>query len=515
MQIFLNGQELDLDPDARVAITLQVNDLADISKPNTSYTNRFNISKMSANNIKAFEYLGVPGSRTRIPYQMTNINVYEDSLPLIVNGYCAIEQVVPDSYSINIYGSEKTFFELLKSVTLKDIYPVTEIVWNGSTLLNYLNTTENFCFPVAQYNAQTTESGYLTAQAYIRTYTTSTSPHFFVKYLFEKVFEHLGYTLEYPMTDETDFKNLVISSKKGVSHFGTQNGALFNIQQCMHDVACDVFVKEIMQRYGLVVKCDEFNKKITFIRMEDLLLNSPINDWSDKFDSLVNQKYTIGSYSQKNLYKYTDDIADANFPTFTPDFYANILDGTFEIDNELLPAEGTIFESSFSKALYWGDVTLSNGYATQGRLFYTNYFFGHFLFDVAENKLDNDNQLEIKEVPFQLMYLKTWPDEVDFTFLEPLGQQYTARVPIRLCTNDNISFQHYIDTHYGQLVNLFDNMEVVKVKMKLSVVDIYQFDFFKRIYLEQFGSYFFVNKITNWEKNKLTEVELIKIPPVN
>jgi hypothetical protein len=514
MQIFFNGKELDLNLNERVAITIQSNDLAEISKPNTSFTNAFKIPK-TANNVAVMKYLGVVGSTSRIPYQLNNVNLFEDSFPLMINGYCAVQEVLDDSYSINIYGSEKTFFEKLKNVTLKDIYPSTPIMWNGEVLINYVNASEVFCFPVAQYNADTRESGFLSSQAFIKTLTTSTSPHFFVKYLFETIFAHLGYVVEYPMSDEADFKRLVIPSMKGVSHFNAQNNSYFDIKQCLHEVACDVFVKELMQRYGLVVKCDEFNKKVTFVKMDYLLSSSPIIDWTDKFQSLSSHKYSIGSYGQKNYYKYADDVGDETFASFSPAFAANILDGVFQIENELLPVENVVFESAFSKASYWGDVTLNSGYETQGRLFYSNYPFGHFLFDVAENSKSDDGQYSNEEVPFNLMYLKTLSDQVDFTFIDTLGGNYTARVPIRICTNDNISFQHYLDTHYTQLKILFNSMEVVKVKMKLSVLDIYGIDLFKRVYLQQLGSYFFINKITNWEKNKIAEVELVKIPPVN
>ncbi|MGQ2984870.1 hypothetical protein [Flavobacterium sp.] len=515
MQIFLNGQELELATDAKVAITLQANDIADISKANTSYTNKFELPR-TAGNTKILEYLGINGSATRIPYSLTNVNLFEDSLPLVVNGYCNIEQTSPTSYSMNIYGSEKSLFELLKQYSIQDIFPDTNVVWSAPNLLQYTTGTTTFCFPVAQYNANTTSSSFIAPSIFTTTEVMRSSPHFFVKYIWDQIFENLGYVVEYPMVADEDFSKLVIPSKKGISHFPFVNhGDTFNVKQLVHDVGCDVFIREIMQRYGLVVKCNEFTKTVTFTRMEDMLSTSQVVDWSDKVDSIVSSKYSIGSYAQKNLFKYGEDVADEKFPYFFP---AEQLQGSFEIDNALLPRETTVLESTFQKSKAWGELTGATAYEMHGRFFHPPDFslFGHFLFDVSENTKDEEStELSPKEIPFQLMYLQGFPSPagVAFTFSSPLGTTHTATVPIRVCTNYHIDWQYYIDRHYGQLNNLFNTMEVVKVKMNISTIDIYQLDFFKRIYLEQFGSCFFLNKISNWQKNKVVEVELVKIPP--
>ena len=49
--------------------------------------------------------------------------------------------------------------------------------------------------------------------------------------------------------------------------------------------------------------------------------------------------------------------------------------------------------------------------------------------------------------------------------------------------------------------------------MNLNALDIYEFNFFKRIYLKQLAGYFLPNKIT-FKTNTLAVVELIKIEPI-
>lgn len=529
MQIYFNGKELDLAQDERVTLTLQMNNLADISKANTSFTNSFKVPK-TARNVGIMEYLGVNGNSTRIPYEQNKVTVLEDSIVLVNDGYAVVDNTDPKNYDINIYGSEKTFFEQVKNYTLQDVYPDTNVMWTAPNLLNYVTSMTDWCLPVAQYNADAYHTSFAQAinPAFTRTKALETSPHFFVKNLFERIFSHLGYTVSFPMSGDSVFNRLIIPSQKGVSQLGVIYGANFNIKQCVFDTGCDTLIKEVMQRYGLLIKVDELKKKVTFTRFTDLLTTSEILDWTDKYVDVKNEKYTIGSYGQTNYYKYAEDTLDngvANISIIIPTFGANALQGSFDIDNATLDKENTVFESSFTKAKAWGEKIITGtteafGIGSQGRIYTpSNAIIGYPLFNVAENELsDSDDVTSEKNNRvnnFQLMYLKTIEDPVSFGIMDNFGVYQTlVTSQAKVCTNDNIGFQKFLDDNYSGVISLLDNMVVIKAMMKLSVLDIYQFDFHKRIYLQQYGAYFYVNRISNYQKNKLTEVELIKIPAI-
>lgn len=510
MQLFINGKEVDLSADERIAITLQACDMGDISRANTSYSNSFKVPK-TANNVSVMEYLGVPGTVTRIPYQLNNVTLIEDSIVLVNNGYGVISETIDTHYSINVYGAEKAFFEKIRQYTIKETYGLRSILWSAQNLLNYLNPTSDFCFPVAQYNAETIHSGSLqnSGNVFSRTKAMSSSPHFFVKTLFQKIFSFLGYSLEYPMQNDFLFGNLVMPAGKGISKFPAVHGEFFNVQNLVPEISCDVFIREIMQRYGLIVQVDETAKKVTFKRMQDLILNGTVADWTDKFVEFKNEKYSMGKYGQKNYFKYSEDVENEFYPTQYP---ADELMGTFELDNETLDKEVTIIESNFQKAQYYRFSETNN--SAKGRIFFhTQGGASYNLLDVAENEQQDNGDLKEKEVPHQLMYL--YPiGTLSFSFIEPDGTTRTQSISGRACSNSNISFQQYINTNYSQIINLLNNMHLIKVRMKLSLLDVYNFDFFKRIYLQQYGAFFYLNKISNFEKDKLTEVELIRIPPI-
>lgn len=138
------------------------------------------------------------------------------------------------------------------------------------------------------------------------------------------------------------------------------------------------------------------------------------------------------------------------------------------------------------------------------------------MLDIAENKANDDDSLTTKEVPFQFMYLKTIETAVQI-FEGPTAvdnaQSYPS--PCFLLSKDFLNWNYYIDAHYPNIITLLENQKVLKVNMFLNVLDIYKFNFFSRIYLEQYGSYFYLNKINNWQKDKVVEVELIQIPPIS
>ena len=65
--------------------------------------------------------------------------------------------------------------------------------------------------------------------------------------------------------------------------------------------------------------------------------------------------------------------------------------------------------------------------------------------------------------------------------------------------------------NYQSLIAAIQATQTISLKMYLTAVDILNFDQFTPIYLKQFGQYFYVNKIKDWEVGKLCNVELLRL----
>jgi hypothetical protein len=72
--------------------------------------------------------------------------------------------------------------------------------------------------------------------------------------------------------------------------------------------------------------------------------------------------------------------------------------------------------------------------------------------------------------------------------------------------------QVLVDNNYYHLANfMLKNMKIITEELLLNSADINKFDQLIPVYLEKYGSYFYVNKIINFVAGKPTKVELIKL----
>ena len=71
-------------------------------------------------------------------------------------------------------------------------------------------------------------------------------------------------------------------------------------------------------------------------------------------------------------------------------------------------------------------------------------------------------------------------------------------------------WDNLLKTYYKDLQRVVERMYCVTVEMNLNEIDVMEFSFFSRIYVQQLGSYFMPNKI-KYKTEGMAEVEMIKI----
>ena len=77
--------------------------------------------------------------------------------------------------------------------------------------------------------------------------------------------------------------------------------------------------------------------------------------------------------------------------------------------------------------------------------------------------------------------------------------------------DNGITFDVAIDSYYRFIKYLIDNYKELNCYMLLTPYDIANLDYRIPIYLEQFSSTFFIQKINDWVNGKPTKVELLKL----
>lgn len=507
------------------------------------------------------------------PFGKPTARLTESSIDLIKNGFAQVFEDNDDYYDLSIYGEERTFFEKIKDLTIQDTFPASFNVNLKGTGVNsissFYDTNDDFIFCTCQ-NSDYVRSVYTIDGANITNppnYTwynpTQMTPQFYVKDLFKYIFSYLGYTIQYPLLNngftldnDPTFKNMLMSAKRTVSSFNLTWGSNIQIKQLVHDMPCDDFIKEIVMRWNLNLIVDEQNKIVTLKSQDVFLKNGDVIDWSNKYSETKNRKYTIGNYGQANKMTYEDDTKNyveyLNQPAYFRITNADELIGSFEIKNINLKNSYNVFESKIKKPIYTKvlEGQISTTQTLTGLLILvrslTNFETYHLIdmkeceyakdnsgnnnYDVIDSVVDEFEPLFFIRKRMQVIPDRLGADRV-MRFKSPTGYdslstpfvnilQYEDRYVTRttygtngtVINNDVMSFQLFLNNHYKYTIQVLQDVAIYKCMILLSTIDIYNFDFFKKIYIKQLGQYFYVNKINNYKQGKVTEVELVKIP---
>jgi hypothetical protein len=67
------------------------------------------------------------------------------------------------------------------------------------------------------------------------------------------------------------------------------------------------------------------------------------------------------------------------------------------------------------------------------------------------------------------------------------------------------------DTYQPLLKSMLPKLRIVAATLMLTEQDVANFNQLLPVYIDKFGTYFFVNKISNWMAGRPCKVELVKI----
>ncbi len=584
-EVFINDYYIELSSNNDVSQTFQLGDIGDISTRQTSYTNKFKAPK-TPNNILAFNCLGMIGKEhyfdaSQFPYGTPSAKIVESGIELVSNGLAIISET-NDNYEITIYGSEKSFYEKISDLTLQDCYPDTLFTYTAENVANAFDRSDNYIFTLLYYNNFTRTSDpfggnndawFSSFRPFVKLWPERMTPQFFWKSLFQNIFNYVGYTVINPVANSVRFQNLLTNASTSILNFNIQYGQEVNFKNVAPVMSCSDFLKEVMMRFGLLIRVDELQKRVEFKRIEDLITNSSTEDWSSKFSSMKKEVYKLSKYGRINEMNHPndsgEDIKNESVKSYYYNLFDNELTGTFTIKSSQLENDKTnLFTSKFSKPtlLKYSKGEVSNTYNTDTSGIWEN--FGSFrtgsityysynktlktktfhLIDMLEYEYNGDYPSEdyntIKSITkefepqvfyryklgFQIKmrlpdnsiqtfniantYIAQYKEEYE-QYSSTTGRTDTTWPPLKYensVNNPLVSFQVFLGENYTYTIKTLNKIKVINCLMNLSVLDIYALDFFKRKHIKQLGANFYLNKVSNYKSGKLTECEFIKIP---
>lgn len=264
-------------------------------------------------------------------------------------------------------------------------------------------------------------------------------------------------------------------------------GQLIDVSEFIGDLGQLDFLKDVIRRHGLVLRPIQNSSDYRFVQLESLLNDrDSAEDWTKKLKGEIKEKYVSG-YAQSNLakYKYPEEIV---VPTN---------DGEMLVDNENAIAEKTIISSVFE---------IPNS---------TSQVSGNKIYTIPIWGLDDDNLVELKETPVKTMRIERIDVNVNARlFTEVTGISVTENVPFLSLKDMSMTF--YLANNYKAFQSLIENYKEVDCEMNLSVIDIFNLNFFRLKYLRQTGRFYYLNNVTH-TPNKVAKVKMIEISefPVN
>lgn len=188
-RLFINEVELDLG-NQTFALTLQVNDLANVQDRQFNFTNQVEVPKTRRNRI-ALELSDSVQSFSAIPYRKNKARLVKDGVDVIPNGIAIIEET-ERSFNINLYSGSIDFFSKIDGRYLRDI-DLSEYnhEWDFDTIKdNRGQTGEGFLYPIAAF---TDDEAYLSTSGIVN--PRRLLPAMFVKTIVNKIFEEAGFVL--------------------------------------------------------------------------------------------------------------------------------------------------------------------------------------------------------------------------------------------------------------------------------------------------------------------------------
>ena len=271
----------------------------------------------------------------------------------------------------------------------------------------------------------------------------------------------------------------------------------------------DLF-KELLIMFGLTpMKLSIDDEVQHFYTLDERLNDAPILDWSDNFVRVTNLEFhaPTSSYARRNHFKYKKYDEQENAQSGA--------DGVLVIEDDLLTFKKEREGKFFAGVDYEKSRKVQFGHS--GENLKDFYFWEK---EVREKESGGQKTVEItykaKDNRFHIFNV-IFNDELLFsdTGIIKGGNTDSGEFEFLPCyaSFGNLKWEKLLENYYEGFNDILNHMRVYTCEMNLNALDIYEFNFFKRIYIAQLGGLFLPNKIT-FKTNTLAVVELIKIEPI-
>ena len=292
VQIQYLGQFLDIKENEKVTYTIQVQDLADVSSVASSVTTSFKLPK-TKNNYEALKSLSLPGDTSNLPYLKNVCKLYNFGTTLIDNGWLKINNSDEESFNVNIENGIIDFFKAIEGKTIGNDLDLSDTNHNKD-LITVINSFErnDYTYIIADYNGLNT---YLKGGVnYIN--VDYLVPSLKSKYIWDKIFNSIGYTYSGSVFNSESFTNLWVTYPKAPP------------TKSDDEQLPDPVLRFSSNKTNNIVYTEDYDNLIIEFDLENIVLNEVL------FNSNKITIQSTGTYSLDSIfYGYADYIVEDNW----------------------------------------------------------------------------------------------------------------------------------------------------------------------------------------------------------
>lgn len=164
IQLFINDQLVDLNDDSPIALTFQINNLAEVQNQQGNTSNQFKLPLTQRNR----QILGFPDDvafTTNAPYQQYPAKLVQDGLEIIPYGIAELNEIDQDNADVTVLSGNVDFFDAIdgKLYDMGDsisqwsdygqnlVWQPYDHIWNVQNAAYSQNKTEGWIWPVVDY----------------------------------------------------------------------------------------------------------------------------------------------------------------------------------------------------------------------------------------------------------------------------------------------------------------------------------------------------------------------------
>lgn len=502
IQAYLNNEELRLFPDMAIGITIENFNISDLANRRIDRTNVIRIPK--AGNEAAFEFSSIPNAPTDFVYNDYDFDLLVDGIKIYENGRAFIMGEDDKSYTLNITNA-KNIVDLLKSISLATLYEAYELDLVTLTTWKNLFKQKTNGFKIdylfwTDYPPAPDEYKYSVKTSYLSIYLDT---------ILAKIETDYSITFSGNLLTNADYLKMRIPLVTANLKLDFETADIYVDGIVIHDSfnAWDL-IKNILQLFCGVFKINGIDLELQ--KFNDLDTTTPI-DWTGK---LVNKtkKFAIPGTGQLNYLNYSvaQNVNESDSQVVIECNNTNIesINEFGKMKTKLFPKEirsSTIYSNADPSPLdvaIYPKLDRETGFVQFGESFIKSTRRGLTDLVIFIDSTDYLGQpLTIALEYYEGVAGNLWE-------FETLNGSLTSDADTTLTKYYNPS------ANYSLIETMLTDPVMYDAELLLNILDIYEFDHFKAIRIDELEGLFYVNKIINFlatSPGTPTKVELIKI----